>query len=851
MLQTPFTAYARTRHLANVVKDRDFAAAFSASSIKVLPYQVAAASFALRSRHLKGCILCDEGSLGKTYEALLVIAQYYCEGKENILVVLPQNLIKQWTAKLENDFSLPYSLWAEESSDNSIQIISYEKAVKYAQKLQESEWDLIVFDEADALFKPENKSVIALKDISKNAFKLLLTPTPITISIMDIYGLIHFIDESVLPNKDAFYKRYFRKPENYKELYSWVSQFAFRTLKSQVSNYVNFTRRIPFVLNYTLTPKEEKLYKLCEKYLALPQKQAYPAMDNYQLNLQFYHTLSSSPQAFANMLKAPIARSLGEEKELLEDMHNLSSKLFANGKMADLVKALKLIFNSLKAQKAQEKAIVFVNNLSTLDALFSLLKEKSFKLIHHKEENAIERFRKDKSMQILLSTDSLAKGLDIEFCPVVINYDLLYNAIEIEQRICRCHRQGQSADVLVVNMLSPQNFSDVRILELINKRTLQFDKIFGMSDNIIGNFEQSLESILKQSRSTPQIDIDFNVNLADNKSLNEDIVEDAQAQLFTSFNKEYAEKVAIIPSYIEDKVKALEKDLWLVVKDYFQTNCPEYEIDEEAKTINLVEGNEPPLLFYYKRKSGTAPYVAKKSYGLSKDFKPASNRITLTSILVKGIFSEVSCPSQGKVKLNADIEPCSISFYNIEIPSLCNYDLLVGKTKSAKILTHEECLAVLKLPMVSSKTPQDNSSYWLKLSSIKTLDSNAISEDEKAMLLKPYIKAEKASLKDDAILINLKAKQQKAILKDALDTINAELAKAKEELNSSCDRLKSLMLKKQINATEKSLKQKQEALFFEELQIDLDAENAISASSTSKLKPLFTKLFEVEIASDI
>ena len=121
---------------------------------------------------------------------------------------------------------------------------------------------MAVFDEADFLFKPENKAVKALKNMVGNAFKVLLTPTPITLSIMDIYGLIHFIDESVLPDADDFYKRYFRKPENYPELSSWVSKFAFRTLKSQASQYVNFTNRLPVVINYTPQNEEKKLYEL-------------------------------------------------------------------------------------------------------------------------------------------------------------------------------------------------------------------------------------------------------------------------------------------------------------------------------------------------------------------------------------------------------------------------------------------------------------------------------------------------------------------------------------------------------------------------------------------------------------
>lgn len=256
---TEFAAMVEARRLASFRDDDNLLAVYASSKIKVLPYQIAAARFALRSTLLKGCILCDEGSLGKTYEALLVVAQRWYEGKEHILVVLPQNLMTQWQQKLDEEFTLPVIKWAEYNNESKgICLVTYDDVVREAEKFKFIRWDLAVFDEADALFKPENKSAITIKEAVGDAFKLLLTPTPITMSIMDIYGLIHFIDESVLPDPDSFYRRYFRKPENYPELSNWVSQFAFRTLKRQASQYVNFTKRLPVVLNYTPKDDEKK-----------------------------------------------------------------------------------------------------------------------------------------------------------------------------------------------------------------------------------------------------------------------------------------------------------------------------------------------------------------------------------------------------------------------------------------------------------------------------------------------------------------------------------------------------------------------------------------------------------------
>lgn len=424
-LQSSFEAIWKARKLAGLVHDDNFLPVYASANIKILPYQIAAARFALRSGNLKGCILCDEGSLGKTYEALLVVSQRWYEGNKHILIVLPQNLISQWQSKLTEEFNLPLIDWAEYTQESQgVCLTTYENVVKNADKIASINWNLAVFDEADFLFKPDNKSVMVIKNAIGNAFKLLLTPTPITMSIMDIYGLIHFIDETLLPDADSFYKRYFRKPENYPELSSWVSQFAFRTLKKQVELYVNFTKRLPFVLNYSPQDEEKQLYDLVAKYLSLPNKTAYPQMDNYQLALQFYHTLSSSLQAFGQMLEAPIERAENEEKVFLQEIQKLALKIKLSAKMQELLTALKTIFAHLKSRKETQKVLIFVENSATLAVLADLLQAEQYTIITHTDKNALEKFREDKNIQIFLTNDTTAKGLDIEYCPVVINYDL-------------------------------------------------------------------------------------------------------------------------------------------------------------------------------------------------------------------------------------------------------------------------------------------------------------------------------------------------------------------------------------------------------------------------------------------
>ncbi|NLA76751.1 MAG: DEAD/DEAH box helicase, partial [Clostridiales bacterium] len=268
---SPFHAMYKAKMLSNYAFGRDrLLPVYASSDMKIFPYQVAAAHFAMRSPYLKGAILCDEGSLGKTYEALLVIAQSYYEGKDKIFLIVPTPLLKQWSNTISEHFTIPFfTIDSEETfaacqndgQDNpfdqdGIILTTYDFAAEKAEYIKKIRWQLSVFDEAHRLRKiyaEGNKEANILRDAVGDSYKLLLTTTPMQNDIMDLFGLICFIDETVFPDADAFYKRYFRKPENYPELAERVSKYCFRTTRKQVQSYLKIPKRIPVSINYTVS----------------------------------------------------------------------------------------------------------------------------------------------------------------------------------------------------------------------------------------------------------------------------------------------------------------------------------------------------------------------------------------------------------------------------------------------------------------------------------------------------------------------------------------------------------------------------------------------------------------------
>lgn len=876
MPASPFHIYSKARELAGYVQGDDrLIAVFASSDIGIYPYQIAAAQFALRSPFLKGAVLADEGSLGKTFEAILIATQRWYEGQTRQLLVLPPNLVRQWVRKIETGFTLPYVVIDTEQafaslskeSENPFEqealvITTYDFAVEKAEQVGQIEWDLAIFDEASCLSKShtaENRTAAVLKRATDGAFRLLLTPTPITTSILDIYGLLHFIDESILPDEKAFYDRYFRKPENYAELSEWVSQYCFRTLKSQVTEYVNFTDRIPYTVSYPLTPPEKSLYEKLEAYLALPFKLAYPKMERYDLSLMYYHTVSSSPQALCRTLDGAIRRleemqqqpQAEREKQRLAEIRDCAAQIGISGKMKTLLSVLKQCFVRLGQLGTAKKALIFTDNRVTLKVLRNLLTDSGFSALTYSGENGrdysvVERFRNDKDIQILLSTDEAAKGLDIEFCPMVVNYDLLYNAVELEQRITRCHRQGQQSDVVVVSLLGKENFADVRILELINKRVLQFDGIFGLSDQILGNFDAELDEVLNALHRSEVIRERFRQNLMEHKEQNLRLVEHAEESVFTTFTREVADRITLTPGYIEDKIAAVNDALWEVVRWYFgefnreHPDAP-FVIDEQAKTVTAPEGDLPEL-FYYWSGSRNRPYRSLRQYGMSPDFKPHQGRITLAGTLGRHVLDEVCCASHGTLTVAAEIEPCTIGFYAVTVAAKGTpsntariYFTFAGRTASGTPLSDAECGAIMGLPAVDyteEKIAENcRENFNSRIFTVGTpgrhdpIDTLIATEEFITRRL-----TERGSAQADELV---RMKRRTAIAKTGLErevaALEARIKIAQREVEEAEDRIGKIQADKRLKLLRRELQQRQDNLFLDRMRLDLQLEQEVEA----------------------
>lgn len=586
------------------------ASAMSGVKVDLNPHQVDAAMFAVKSPLSNGAILADEVGLGKTIEAGLVLAQYWAERRRKIILIVPASLRMQWRQELEDKFYIDSVLMESKEFNrlrkagitnpfevsNKVVICSYDFASRKASELKAVNWDLVIMDEAHRLrnvYKPNNVTGNKLKAALSGRKKLLLTATPLQNNLMELYGLVSIIDEHVFGDAKTFREMYVAVSNTEirnRNLKARLQAFCQRTLRSQVTEYVRYTNRIPMLQEYTPSADEEKLYNFISEYLQTNKLYALPEGQRTLITMVLRKLLASSSFAISGTLNSLIDRLnnllAGVESELdmddfdaideledsfdeddiitadlvrdregikkelaqLQEYAELAQSITENSKGENLLTALHKGFEETEKLGGQRKAVIFTESRRTQDYLYNLLSNNGYegqivflngtnndansKRIleewkeRHKNDGrvsgsrtadlkaaVVEEFRDRAS--ILIGTEAAAEGINLQFCSLLVNYDLPWNPQRIEQRIGRCHRYGQKNDVVVINFLNRKNAADVRVYQLLDQKFKLFSGVFGSSDEVLGSiesgvdFEKRIASIYQKCKTSDEITQEF------------------------------------------------------------------------------------------------------------------------------------------------------------------------------------------------------------------------------------------------------------------------------------------------------------------------------------------------------
>jgi hypothetical protein len=226
--------------------------------------------------------------------------------------------------------------------------------------------------------------------------------------------------------------------------------------------------------------------------------------------------------------------------------------------------------------------VVFTEFRRTQDHLAKLLESKGYSVTclsgdvsgTDKRQGLVEDFRS--RTQILLMTEAGAEGLNLQFCNLVVNYDLPWNPQRVEQRIGRCHRYGQQRDVLVLNFLNRANAADARLYDLLAQKLALFDGVFGSSDEVLGalgsgiDFEKRVLDIYQSCRSSEEIDQAFGRLRADLDGRITARLAAARTLLFERFDGEVRSKLRLAEQKAKEAVARREADEDALVSAVFE-----------------------------------------------------------------------------------------------------------------------------------------------------------------------------------------------------------------------------------------------------------------------------------------
>lgn len=311
------------------------------------------------------------------------------------------------------------------------------------------------------------------------------------------------------------------------------------------------------------------------------------------------------------------------EIKSLKEFEKLAKSIRKNSKGEKLFTALENGFKELMRLGAANKAIIFTESKRTQEYLCNILEERGYsgKVVLFNGTNTdikskevynqwfakykntdkatgsksadmraalVDYFREEAT--IMIATEAAAEGINLQFCSLIINYDLPWNPQRIEQRIGRCHRYGQKFDVVVVNFLNKVNAADQRVYELLKDKFKLFDGVFGASDEVLGSiengvdFEKRIARIYQECRTTEQIEIAFNKLQSELETTITGELQKTRQQLLENFDEEVHEKLRINLEESKEYLSKYENWLWSITKFHLKDDA-DFSTDEHSFTL--------------------------------------------------------------------------------------------------------------------------------------------------------------------------------------------------------------------------------------------------------------------------
>ena len=440
-------------------------------------------------------LLADEVGLGKTIEAGMVLKEYLLRGMaERVLILCPASLVGQWRDEMAAKFGIdcatshdpllradPAIFWDQ---PRVIASIAVARRKDQAEMLASLDYDVVVVDEAHHLRDQASASYRLVNSLRKR-FLLLLSATPVQNSLLELYNLLTLLQPGIFKTQKEFRAAYMvpgkpREPANRDKLRDLMRGVMVRNTRALAA--LRMPRRHASTLRATPDPAEAACY---DELTALVREIANEGSGDHRLSLQYLLTAAgSSPTASAAAIARMVERHPHDKRwsALLARVRTIT----AGAKETALLQLL--------AQNPAEKKLVFVHNRDSMRHLASRLTAQKIPFALYsgdmsglQKDEVVEAFRDQ--VPVLLCTESGGEGRNLQFCNTLINFDIPWNPMAIEQRIGRIDRIGQMREVFIFNLVTAGTIEDA-VLRILDEKINMFELVVGEVGAILGEVDE-------------------------------------------------------------------------------------------------------------------------------------------------------------------------------------------------------------------------------------------------------------------------------------------------------------------------------------------------------------------------
>ncbi len=457
-------------------------------------------------------ILADEVGLGKTIEAGMILKEYMLRGLvRRALILTPASLCWQWFEELREKFRIPVVLhrsqydWAR--CQCIVASIDTAKREPHLSEVLNIHWDMLIIDEAHKLKNSNTQNWRFVNSIHKKYF-LMLTATPVQNDLKELYNLITLLKPGQLGTYAQFKQRFTagkRTPRDPEMLRSVLSQVMIRNRRG--TGTVEFTQRIVRSVPVELTPGERELYQAVEFFIRRQIRRTLAEKKTILPYITLLREVTSSPWAAILTLKKLYDKAQPELRAELDRILRLAAHLETSAKIQQVLRLLPkldgkvVIFTEYRGTQAFIKQHLDAAGLGvvTFDGSLSAGRKEFTKFLFRRYGD------------VLVSTETGGEGINLQYCNNVINFDLPWNPMRLEQRIGRVHRLGQTKDVYIFN-LATQGTIEEHIWRLLHEKIKMFELVVGQLDTILTqlhldkSFESHLIDIFIRSESETDLE---------------------------------------------------------------------------------------------------------------------------------------------------------------------------------------------------------------------------------------------------------------------------------------------------------------------------------------------------------